>query len=38
MEDIKDFAIEFLAIIALVLIVVALQKVFEYIFKRKMGE
>ncbi len=34
----QEFFMEFLAIIALVLVVVALQKVFEYYFKRKLGE
>lgn len=38
MEDLKNFVIEFLAIVALVLVVVALQKAFEFYFKRKMGD
>ena len=38
MEELKSFAIEFLAIVALVGVVVSLQKIFEYFFKRKMGE
>ncbi len=29
---------EFLAVVALVFVVVALQKFFEYYFKRKLGE
>ena len=35
MEDIKNFAIEFLAIVILVLVIVALQKLFEYVFKKR---
>ncbi len=34
----QEFFVEFLAVVALVLVVVALQKVFEYYFKRKLGE
>ncbi len=34
----QEFFVEFLAIVALVLVVVALQKIFEYYFKRKLGE
>ncbi len=34
----QEFFVEFLAIVALVFVVVALQKVFEYYFKRKLGE
>ncbi len=35
MEEIKSFALEFLAIVALVFLIVALQKFFEFYFKRK---
>ncbi|SMC09875.1 hypothetical protein SAMN05660197_1697 [Nitratiruptor tergarcus DSM 16512] len=38
MQELKEFGLEFLAIVALVFIVVLLQKIFEYYFKRKMGE
>ncbi len=38
MEIIKEFTIEFAAIIVMVLVVAALGKIFEYFFKRKMGE
>jgi len=34
----QEFFMEFLAIVVLVFVVVALQKVFEYLFKRKFGE
>ena len=38
METIKEFALEFSAIIVMVLVVAALGKLFEHFFKRKMGE
>ncbi len=38
MEDLQEFIMEFLAVVALVLVIVALQKGFEYFFKRKLGE
>ena len=34
----KEFMMEFLAIVAMVFVVVALQKFFEYFFKRKFDE
>ena len=34
----QEFIMEFMAIVALVLFIVLLQKVFGYYFKRKMGE
>ena len=34
----SDFFMEFAAIVALVLFIVALQKGFEYYFKRKLGD
>ncbi len=34
----REFFVEFAAIVAMVLVVVALQKIFEYIFSRKMDE
>ena len=36
MKELQEFGLEFLAIVALVLFVVLLQKVFEYFFKRKL--
>ncbi|GEM_PF-6963949 len=38
METVKEFALEFFAIIVMVLVVAALGKIFEHFFKRKMGE
>ncbi len=38
MQELKNFLIEFLAVVALVFVVVALQKLFELYFKRKMGD
>ncbi len=34
----REFFVEFAAIVAMVLVVVTLQKIFEYIFSRKMDE
>ncbi len=34
----QEFITEFMAIVALVLFIVLLQKIFTYYFKRKMGE
>ncbi len=38
MAELKEFGVEFLAIVALVLVVVLLQKIFAYYFKRRLGE
>jgi|GEM_PF-3317623 len=36
METLKSFFLEFMAIVALVLVIVALQIFFEFIFKKRM--